>query len=732
MERGGGFFRLNAQNLEDAGLIEWVGQHLKDWEETKHLFPSPEEWMDEGMAIISSVLNVCSKILARSKNKEEAECKRRVEEAEERMERHPISALAWAAERERRLAIWENLKLAKERRWAELLKEKGIETNDKMSKESFQSLLPRRSAQQMVELKHPFDGAAPAASLAAGMLEHARLYYEDILTTRRPQDEITTDLTTISNIWEDTSVKVATPAKLDLDRPITLEETTQTLKSMARGKSPGMDGLTVEFYSQCWGVMGPPLVEVYNGVLTGGKLGKRMTHGVISLLFKKGDKAEVRNWRPISLLNVSYKILAKTLARRLGHHLPSLVEKDQGAFVRRRSIFNNIVTVVEVLKVVQAEDLNTAILLIDLEKAYDKVGWTFVMTTLRHMGFGEGFCKWVVALYTLSTSAVMVNGFLSSSFRLSRSLRQGCPLAPLLFVLQMEVLLNCIRRHPQIRGLRLHDAVECKVKALADDLFTVCENAVPALTTLKETMQEYSVLSEASVNWTESYYLLPHQFELEVEWGMKRVKQGEEERFLGVLLSLHAEASAQRSLLQSRIAARLNLWGSAWHLSLIGRALVANVALFSILWFVCMVREIADGVFAAVRRLVARFLWKPRSKNEEGFITKVSWELISFSRKEGGLGMWDPARKNKAQLRSWLCKVAMADSREDWVTLAERLLMREWGLSRPEDVWACFFMKSFRRKRLKSQFWRAVMRAWKDLPPELPSNPLTKDEVLVQ
>ncbi|GBG67878.1 hypothetical protein CBR_g997 [Chara braunii] len=392
-ERGKDFLRLNSQNLEDPGLVQWVAQHMRDWEEAKDLFQSTEDWLDGGIAITSSMLNVCSRILARTRNQREAECKQRVEEAEERMEGHPISALTWAVEREKRLAEWEELQSGKERRWTKILKEKGIEVNDKMNKETFQKLLPRRSMQQMVELKHPFEEAAPTASTAAGMLDYARLYYEDILTTRRPQDNVHNDLTEFSDLWEETYVKIPPSAKLDLDRPLTLGETTQTLKSMARGKAPGIDGLTVEFYSKCWRVLGPPLVELYNEVLVGGRLGKRMTHGVISVLFKKGDKAEVRNWRPISLLNVSYKILVKTLARRLGRYLPSLVERDQGAFVQGRSIFNNIATAIEVLEVVQSENLDTAVLLIDFEKAYDKVGWTFVLTTLKHMGFGEGFCK---------------------------------------------------------------------------------------------------------------------------------------------------------------------------------------------------------------------------------------------------------------------------------------------------------------------------------------------------
>ncbi|GBG68210.1 hypothetical protein CBR_g2762 [Chara braunii] len=317
--------------------------------------------------------------------------------------------MVWAAERERRMGDWDKMQVEKQQRWVQTLKVKGVETNDKVSKESFQKLKPRRAQQQMMELRHPFDDAAPIACTAVGILKYANLYYEDILRTRRPNEEVDTDLSQQSNMWEDTSVQLSTAAKLDMDRPVTLEELTQTVKTMAQGKSPGVDGLTVEFYSANWGVFGPLLVELYNEVLVGGRLGKGMTHRVITLLFKKGDKSVVKNWRPISLLNVSYKILVKSLTRRLSKHLPKLVEKDQGAFVQGRSIFNNIVTAIETLEIVQSEGLDIAVLLLDLEKAYDK----------------------------------------------------------------MEVLLNRVRRNPDIRGLPLHNGEECTVKALADDLFAV-------------------------------------------------------------------------------------------------------------------------------------------------------------------------------------------------------------------------------------------------------------------
>ncbi|GBG85669.1 hypothetical protein CBR_g40401 [Chara braunii] len=489
-ERGKGFFRLNSQNLEDPGLKVWVRDNMETWNSAKDQFQTTADWLDGGLARVSGMMSVCSRILARDRNREEDQCRKAVEEAERKMMQHPISERTWAAERARRLGEWEKIQAAKHGRWEETLKIKGIVVHDKLTKKTFRRLLPSAAHQQVVQLNHPFDPAAAPAAAPAEMLEYARLYYADILTARRLADSPLSDLSQGSDMWQQTEVLLTPQERLSLDRPITLEELAQTLRVMATGKAPGRNGLSVEFFRCCWDALGPPLVEVYNKVLVGECLGAAMTHGVIALMFKKGDKTNVRNYRPIFLLNVDYKILAKTMALRLGKILPRLVERDQGAFVQGRSIFHNILTTIESVEVLKGEHRDMAVLMLDLEKAYDRVGWSFVLTTLRRMGFGDGFCRWVLAMYTAASFAVQVNGHLSRSFQLTRSLRQGCLLAPLLFVLQLEVPLNCIRKHQLIKGLPLAEGRECRAKALADNLFLVPENSVASLGAIKAVLEE--------------------------------------------------------------------------------------------------------------------------------------------------------------------------------------------------------------------------------------------------
>ncbi|GBG90295.1 hypothetical protein CBR_g50473 [Chara braunii] len=373
-----------------------------------------------------------------------------------------------------------------------------------------------------------------------------------------------------------------------------------------------------------------------------------------------------------------------------------------------------------------------AVLLLDLEKACDRVNWAFVMTTLRQMGFGDCFCRWVKILYSYSTAAVMVNGRCSDEFTLSRSLRQGCPIAPLLFVLQREVLINSIRMNTSIKGLKIAPDKECRVKALADDLFAVCENRRDSLEALKRCLAIYAEYSEAAVNWEKSVFFLPAAQQLQVNWGTNRVEAGKAERFLGIMVALDDCSSSQGLILQERVKSRITEWGEARHLSLIGRALAINVSAFALLWFVAKVRNIPAEALKEIKRVARVFLWKPYAKPGEGCIAKVAWETLCLSREEGGLGLIDPQTQNRILLCQWILKAIETDQEADWVLLAEGILKREWGLDRSEDVWIAITTEAFMGKRIKSRLWKEILQAWRVLRPNLRVPPISKQQILAQ
>ena len=134
------------------------------------------------------------------------------------------------------------------------------------------------------------------------------------------------------------------------EKTISLAELTEYMNSLNLNKSPGPDGLPVEFYKCVWDLLGPLLLRVANQCFQSNSLCDSMKGSVTRLLFKKrGDRRDLKNWRPISLLNVDYKIISKVITTRLSCVLDTIVDPDQTCSVPGRAIVSNSVLLRDVL-----------------------------------------------------------------------------------------------------------------------------------------------------------------------------------------------------------------------------------------------------------------------------------------------------------------------------------------------------------------------------------------------
>ena len=123
---------------------------------------------------------------------------------------------------------------------------------------------------------------------------------------------------------------------------LTTEEISHAVRGLSKGKTPGSDGLPLEFYVKFWDQLCPILLQLYNFSFDHGFLSTSMQGSVTRLIFKKDDPKNLKNWRPISLLNVDYKILSKALTNRLSKVLGSIVNEDQTCSVSGRTVFDNL------------------------------------------------------------------------------------------------------------------------------------------------------------------------------------------------------------------------------------------------------------------------------------------------------------------------------------------------------------------------------------------------------
>ena len=203
-----------------------------------------------------------------------------------------------------------------------------------------------------------------------------------------------------------------------------LDECYKALTGMAHRKAPGLDDFPMEFYVKFWSVLGSDLVDVLNSCYHSVFVSLSVQR-YYYLTFKKGERLDARNWRLISLLNVDFKIAARAIAGWLLKVIRLVVAKDQTCGVPDRYIWENVAFFWDV-SYATTFDSPVAILSLDQEKAFDRVDWGFMLSTLRTMGFRASFVNWVRLLYTNVQSAVNVNGYLSSFFSLSRGVHQGC------------------------------------------------------------------------------------------------------------------------------------------------------------------------------------------------------------------------------------------------------------------------------------------------------------------
>ena len=194
--------------------------------------------------------------------------------------------------------------------------------------------------------------------------------------------------------------KLSDEKKSNLDGEITLEECEKILNTFQNGKSPGDDGYTAEFYKQFFSLLGQDLVNSLNAAFDIGEMSASQRRGVITLLPKEdANLLFLSNWRPITLLNVDYKIASKVIAKRIERVLPSLIHPDQTGFMKGRYIGQNIRLINDIIQQTELQKIPGILLLLDFQKAFDTLEWPFIQYTLNLFNFGNGIKK--MDLYVL-------------------------------------------------------------------------------------------------------------------------------------------------------------------------------------------------------------------------------------------------------------------------------------------------------------------------------------------
>lgn len=455
--------------------------------------------------------------------------------------------------------------------------------------------------------------------------------------------------------------KISNEDKESCEKELTENEILKAVKAMKPGKSPGTCGLTSEFYQFFWIDIKDILLSSLNYNLKHGKLSVEQRRGILTLIPKKDkDRLYLKNWRPLTLLNTDYKILAKALANRLTKHLPFLIEDDQTGYISGRFMGCNIRLIEDIISHSNRLNIAGILLTIDFEKAFDSLKWSFIKKALKSFNFGTNFISYVSAMYNQISTAVINNGFISNWFHPQRGVRQGCPLSPYLFIIAVEILASKIRQDKNIKGL-FFAGVEIKISQLADDTTCIIKDEI----SLKNLLDLFIIFEKGSGlainvdktntrclgNYTPSQ---PNLFTL--KWTQSPVET------LGVFVTGneddHYKLNFEPKLI--KIKHLLSSW-KCRKLSIKGKITVINTLAISKLIYLASIIKVPDTVFTEVKQLIVDFLW-------EGKTAKIAYSTLIQGIEQGGLKLVDLETKVKSLRLAWVKRLC-DDSAGKWKAL---------------------------------------------------------------
>ena len=326
--------------------------------------------------------------------------------------------------------------------------------------------------------------------------EETELFYKNLYSSKE-RDIINVDLNTI--IPE--APKLSDEERESLEGKITYKEASNALNRMQNDKSPGSSGYTNAFFKFFWKDIGHFLVRSINEGFKKGRLSVTQRQGVIICIPKEGkDKRFLSNWRPITLLNTSYKIASACIAARIKHVLPSIIHGDQTGFLAGRYIGENVRLIYDVLYHTEKYSIPGQILLIDFLKAFDSVSWSFIEKCLDFFNFGEMLKTWFKTFYSDLTSCVSVNGGYTKWFQIQRGCRQGDPVSPYIFLICAEILSLLIRNNKDIKGIKINQDLMILLSQFADDTSLFLDGTRKSFEAAINTLQFFASISGLNMN----------------------------------------------------------------------------------------------------------------------------------------------------------------------------------------------------------------------------------------
>ncbi|CAL4097882.1 unnamed protein product, partial [Meganyctiphanes norvegica] len=442
-----------------------------------------------------------------------------------------------------------------------------------------------------------------------------------------------------------------------LSNDISEQEIYKAINDLNINKSPGIDGIPVEFYQTFWDTIKVELIQIIRNVIAGTLLNNNQRKAIIILIPKGGDPKLLKTWRPISLICCDVKIISKILANRLKSLIPNILSKNQFC-INGKTINACNIQMRDTLYYLGRKKSTGAIINLDWEKAFDRVNWGFLINIMKQFGFPELIIKWVCTLHANLQSVCMVNGYLTPPFDIKRGVRQGCPMSMIFFVIFQEPLYRAIELSNKIYPPLLPKK-QTKNIGYADDTSIFVSDDNGFIETF-DIISKFQRASNARLNINKTKIYGFGQWANRTNWPIAGL-QVEHDHFntLGITFSCNYNLALNLtwSKIVTKIKNRIPLIRNNYY-TLYQKSNIVNSLLLSKLWYAAHVYPLPVKYSKQINTEISSFIWKPR-------YNPISKAVLYNPKVKGGIALIDNFLKAKSIFAATIIKLFRQTDNED-------------------------------------------------------------------
>ena len=421
-------------------------------------------------------------------------------------------------------------------------------------------------------------------------------------------------------------------AKDELESVMTMEELREIVKESANNKSPGLDGISYEFYKVSLDLIENDLLQVFQCQLDRRRIVDSNTEGVTRLGSKVDGVPSVDELRPITLLNCDYKLLSKWFVKRVRPKLPFIIKSGQLCTVGKKNILFGVSNVLSSLLQVKQARKSACMISLDFFKAYDRVLLDFLVKVMEKMNFGKVFISWMLMLHKGARTRFLL-GFLTRAIEVRFSIRQGDPLAMILYIIYIEPLLIALER--SLVGLRLA-TIKQTLEAYCDDVNLLTDD-LEDFGRMEDLVVKFENLSGALLSRNKKCQVVGFGGWAKKEsWPIDWLKPVRSVKIFGVFV-----CDNYSELLKTNWEFRFEKfrnaifsWSSRMLSTLQQRVEVIRVFAFSRVFYISSILPIKSSMVKKFESLVGKFIWQGA-----GRILRVALNELKNENLSGGLNL---------------------------------------------------------------------------------------------